>query len=372
MAGCSANKNVYPALPASHAAPRPQARHFAMRTISREFVYVANQGSNNVSAYRVRSGALEQVPGSPFPAGNGSGSVGIDQSGGFAYVTDQNYPSQNGMISAYKINPTSGKLKTIPGSPFSSDSSPYAVAIDPLGEKFLYVANIFGNDVTEYKIGRLHGALKAGPRADSCCYPESIAVDPFGRFVFVPNTATNNVSAYTIDPLTGTLTQVAGSPFASGYTPNSAAVDPSGAFLYVINAGEGTISGYAINQSSGALAALAGSPFWFGSCRGPIAIAIDPSGSFAYVANNQAGICAFAIGPNTGALKKIRGSPFGAGSSPNRLTVDLRDKYVYVSNTTNTISAYAIDPSSGALTEVAGSPFAAGTGPAGIAVWGVP
>lgn len=119
------------------------------------------------------------------------------------------------------------------------------------------------------------------------------------------------------------------------------------------------------------MTALAGSPFAFGGCRTPIAIAIDPSGSFAYVAISQTGICAFAIGPNTGRLTKIHGSPFGAGSSPNRLTVDLRDKYVYVSNTTNTISAYAIDSSSGALTEVAGSPFAAGTGPAGIAVWGV-
>ena len=73
--------------------PRQQAQHFAIPSISREFVYVANQGGANVSGFRVRSGgALTEIAGSPFPAGNGSAGVGIDQSGDSAYVSNQNYP----------------------------------------------------------------------------------------------------------------------------------------------------------------------------------------------------------------------------------------------------------------------------------------
>lgn len=101
LAGCSAGKGVFPALPISHAAPRSQAKHHAIPFISREFVYVANGGSDNISVYRVRSGgALKEVASSPFAAGTGPGSVGIDLSGKSAYVSNQNYPSPTGTISA--------------------------------------------------------------------------------------------------------------------------------------------------------------------------------------------------------------------------------------------------------------------------------
>ena len=44
--------------------------------LSGRFVYVANAGSNNVSAYRLDdNGSLIPVPGSPFPVGNEPESV---------------------------------------------------------------------------------------------------------------------------------------------------------------------------------------------------------------------------------------------------------------------------------------------------------
>ena len=94
LAGCSANKSVYPAIPASPALPHSRAQLNASQFISREFVYVTNQGSGTVSAYAVRSGgALKEVAGSPFAAGHGSGGIGIDQPGKSVYVSNQNYPS---------------------------------------------------------------------------------------------------------------------------------------------------------------------------------------------------------------------------------------------------------------------------------------
>ena len=46
-------------------------------------------------------------------------------------------------------------------------------------------------------------------------------------------TGAGDVSAYSIDSTTGTLTPVAGSPFPAGVNPISVAVDPTGRFAYV-------------------------------------------------------------------------------------------------------------------------------------------
>jgi DNA-binding beta-propeller fold protein YncE len=55
------------------------------------------------------------------------------------------------------------------------------------------------------------------------------------KFAYVANARGYNVSAYTIDGTTGALTSVPGSPFAAGSDPQSVAVDPSGKFAYVAN-----------------------------------------------------------------------------------------------------------------------------------------
>jgi 6-phosphogluconolactonase len=367
LAACGASEVVYPAVTTSHAAPLSQAQRHANPFIRNEFVYVANGGSSNISAYKVgRGGALTPVAGSPFAVGIPPTTVAVDESGKFAYASSPNYPNPTGTISAYKISPFSGTLTPISGSPYTEGNGPYAVAVDPRGGNFAYAVNVFSSNVSAYQINQHSGALNALRRLRAGGQPEALAIDPLGRFLFVPNTESNNVSAYTIDSSSGRLTNVAGSPFGAGTTPNSAAVDPTGAFLYLTNPNSDNISGYAIDQSSGALTPVAGSPF--GVTGNPQAVAVDPSGRFAYVVISTVGIDAFTIDPITGALTQVAGSPFGGGF-PNRLTVDLKGSYLYVSNG-NDIDAFVIDQSSGALTAVAGSPFAAGTGPGGIAVWG--
>jgi len=135
------------------------------------------------------------------------------------------------------------------------------------------------------------------------------------QFAYVANQISNNVSGYTINPRTGTLTAIAGSPFAAGSLPLSVAVAPSGRFAYVANEGFTNVSGYTINPSTGALTAIAGSPFAAGFA--PFSVAVDPSGRFAYVANvNSGNVSGYTIDPSTGALTAITGSPFPAGAGP--------------------------------------------------------
>ena len=51
-----------------------------------EFVYVTNEGENNVWAYRIAiNGALTPIPGSPFAAGSLPNSVAVDPTAKFVY-----------------------------------------------------------------------------------------------------------------------------------------------------------------------------------------------------------------------------------------------------------------------------------------------
>ena len=51
--------------------------------------------------------------------------------------------------------------------------------------------------------------------------PVSITVDSTGKFAYVANAGSNNVSGYTINSSTGALTSISGSPFTAGSGPYS-------------------------------------------------------------------------------------------------------------------------------------------------------
>jgi len=136
-----------------------------------------------------------------------------------------------------------------------------------------------------------------------------------GRFAYVANQLSNDVSAYAIDSATGNLFAINGSPFAvSGTTPASLAVDPNGLFLYVVNNGSDTVSVYTIDNTTGALhrhgiSAPTGS--------GPDGLAVDPTDRFLYVANLASNsVSAYAIDTSTGLLTQLSNSPFRIGATP--------------------------------------------------------
>ena len=50
--------------------------------------------------------------------------------------------------------------------------------------------------------------------------PFSVIVDPSGRFAYVQNQESNNITSYTINATTGALTAL-GAPVAAGSSPSS-------------------------------------------------------------------------------------------------------------------------------------------------------
>jgi YVTN family beta-propeller protein len=72
-----------------------------------------------------------------------------------------------------------------------------------------------------------------------------------GKFAYVINYGSNNISMYTINAATGALTSTG--TIAAGTGPASVAVDPTGKFAYVVNSGSNNVSMYAVDATTGAL-----------------------------------------------------------------------------------------------------------------------
>jgi 6-phosphogluconolactonase len=107
----------------------------------------------------------------------------------------------------------------------------------------------------------------------------------------VANYGSGTVSAFRINSTSGALTAVKGSPFLAGTSPISVVVEPWNQFLYVANTASNNISAYAI-QSDGSLKPVLGSPFSTGAYTS--AVTADASGQYVYLAGG-AGVFGFAI-----------------------------------------------------------------------------
>ena len=232
------------------------------------------------------------------------------------------------------------------------------------GQRNLYATGAFSNTVSGFDVAP-DGSLTpvAGSPFAAGNVPAGVAVTPDGDNAYVVNGNSANVSAYDI-AADGTLTPVAGAPFAAGAAPLGVAVAPDGTHLYVANLGSGNISVYDI-AANGALTPVAGSPFPAGGA--PAAVALSPDGDHLYATGFlTAGVSAFDVSAG-GALTPVAGSPFAAGTSPSAIAAAPDGNSIYVANqNSNNVSAYAI-AASGALTPLPGSPFAAGSNPTGVA-----
>jgi 6-phosphogluconolactonase len=79
------------------------------------------------------------------------------------------------------------------------------------------------------------------------------------------------VYGYVIDPNTGALAPVPGSPFASAGGAISVAMDPLGTSVYAGIRYMGAVSGYAVDKKTGSLTPMPGSPFPAGTASASIA-----------------------------------------------------------------------------------------------------
>ena len=120
-----------------------------------------------------------------------------------------------------------------------------------------------------------------------------MAQTPSPSFLFLlegKGVPTGTIHVFSMNSATGGIAEVPGSPFNAGLLPNQLVVDPTGRFVYVTNQESEDITALAIDPATGALTQLPGSPFLIGAQ--PITAAADPTGRFFYVfaTNNVNGV----------------------------------------------------------------------------------
>jgi len=335
-----------------------------------KFAYVASEGCDAegyVSMYTINSttGALASI-GPPVPSNDeNTDSVTVDPFGKFAYVASSGnvWDIDFGSVLTYTINPTTGALTPttggingtgINGTPEFFNS----VAVDPSG-KFAYAADggafpptagLSGgsSSVSMYTINSTTGALTSNGMIAAGTGPDSVAVDPAGKFAYVANFGSNDVSMYTIDATTGALASIG--TIAAGTGPASVAVDPAGKFAYVANFGSNDVSMYTIDAATGALASIG----TIAAGTGPISVAVDPAGKFGYVANwtgndTDGGVSMYTIDATTGGLTPT--GTIATELSPTSIAIHPSGKFAYVTNSgSNSVSMYSVDRATGALT----------------------
>lgn len=338
------------------------------------YAYVANSGSGDISAYAISpgNGALTTVTCSGCTVTGNPKSVAVHPSGDVIYVVDGTN------VLTLTIDPLSGTL-TVDGS-LIVGSGANSVTVDPSGRFAYVTDGAngrvwgFGIDAAT---GVLAPIDTDATTTDTQSFittgginPSAVTIDPTGRFAYVANTGSASVSAFIINPANGALSQIicsgtcVGDNFPAGTSPKSVAVDPSGRYVYVANSGTNDISAYTISASTGALTPIAN----YGAGTSPVSIAVDPTGRFAYAANADTAnnVYAYSINSATGALTAGTAITLAGSVTPSAITVDISGSYAYVTHSGG-ITACTIG-ATGALT--CGTAVPAGSTPASVATTG--
>lgn len=122
----------------------------------RSYLYISNPADDMISVYvndPQDENRLESVV-SVVP-GRGPGWLAVSPSGRFLYVA--NHGSEN--ISVFSIDPASGRLGDVPGSPFDIAGGVWAVAVEPNG-RFLSATDLKNSSRTGLRIDIDLGALE--------------------------------------------------------------------------------------------------------------------------------------------------------------------------------------------------------------------
>ncbi|HEX5234285.1 MAG TPA: beta-propeller fold lactonase family protein [Silvibacterium sp.] len=351
-----------------------------------DYLYVTGSKNNPglISVFRVdhQSGALTQIPDSPYPSGGRNPVAEVTSpNGANLYVVnhDDNTVVEFAIGSDAKLYPQ--HTYQTPGT------EPDGIAINSAGT-LLFVLDTFQATFSDSNPGagavavypvNSDGSLGAVVTNGNLNYfpvefsPTTVNVTANGNFLYVANT-NSNAPAGTIDAQRGTISAFAvGSggaltpvtpsagilPYA-GVTPSASASDPTSRFLYVTDETSNQLYAYTIG-ADGSLTPLTNGPFATGSF--PDGITIDPSGTYIYVANFNSGtISSYQIAPGTGAPSALAGATSHAtGPGPICILVDPAfGRFLYTANfLDNSVTGYLVNPNSGALTGTENSPYPA-------------
>ena len=386
-----------------------------------DYLYAVSAKNNpgQVNAYRVdsQSGALTQIPNSPFPAGRNPVSITVDGAGQSLYVAnhDENSITQYGigtdakLYPEHTINPSGSEPVSVTLHSYFDSSSNYLGSLVYVVETFqpnftdlnqgpggLYVYRIpagaaIGTPVPQtvngvtadyFPLGMTPTAanatvdglhvyatdILAAGQAGNGCGPGQGAVEGFAVDGAVDSI--QPASGASVALPAGTITPVVGSPFCSGVAPSAITSHPFATFLYVTDSSQNLLITYDINKSqnsdgtptanSGTLTTLPNSIIATGTF--PDGVVSEQTGQYVYVANGRGGgsVSGYAVNRANGQLSALTTGGAGAtDAGPGCIIVEpALSRFLYTANFTGgSLSGFTIDPSNGSLAATQNTPY---------------
>ncbi len=307
-----------------------------------KFAYVVSL-SASIFAYAIdpASGALTPVSGSPFAARSaGLHGIAIEPGANYAYACGLDATGTSGQIFALRINHATGALTPLAATPAITGGNFTACQVNAAGNALYATDAAFG--LFAYSLNALSGALSpaSGSALAKGSYFTALAADPAAPFVYTVDAgggvlgAPDAIYGYSTNAATGAATPLAGAGVSQTGSTSSITVDPAGRYAYTVNGVTNTATTYAIG-AAGQLSAV-GNSIAVGTQPG--AIAVNPNGNIAFVADYPAGkLAAFSINRASGAFTAVAGSPYAIAASstttapgPVDVTLDPSGIFAYV------------------------------------------
>jgi len=216
-------------------------------------VYVANQGNggSGYSGFRLGfGGSLTPIAGSTVtvPDGSGVGDVFFNAFGNHLIGTR----TGTSQIDSFVVRPD-GHLLAAKGSPYTGQGlGQLGAEFSPARPSQLFVSNAHNGatlgTVSAYRDG-LFGQLTSigsSPYADGQTAPCWVEISHDGRYLFTVNTASGNISSYSINP-NGSLVLIGSFAIKGGGADIDARLSPDGRYLLVDGSGMHFVSVFAVN-----------------------------------------------------------------------------------------------------------------------------
>ncbi len=276
---------------------------------AQRFMFVGRRGSCELSSFQIDhdTGALRHVSTVPLPSDPCF--IATDRRG--RSLLSAYYAA--GRVAVHSIGPD-GVIGATPVEWRDTARGAHCFQTDPTN-RFAFVPHIAGsvgpNAIFQFRFDESTGHLTPNEPfqviPDAPVGPRHFCFHPSKDILYFSNEQGCSVTAYHMDPATGTLRPfqtISTLPegFQGKNTCSQIRIAPSGRSLYAPNRGHNSIACFAVDSATGRLASLGQAP----SERVPRAFNLDPDGNFLYAAGLESGrMASYRIDQGTGRLQPL-------------------------------------------------------------------
>ena len=258
---------------------------------------------------------------------------------------DQHEGKKSGAVSAFAIDPASGKLTLLSQRP-SMGVRPGHLALDR-DKRHLLVANHSGSVAVfpvaaDGKLGaatdvRQHSGKSVHPERQQGPHVQGVAFSPDNRFAFACDLGLDRVMIYRFDARAGKLApaEPAFAPVKAGAGPRHLVFRPDGRFAYLVNELSSTVTVFAYDARAGTckeLQTISTVPPYYDGPNRAVEIGVHPSGKYLLVSNGgHDSVVLFSIDARAGTLTYIEDQST-YGKLPLHFGMDTPGKHLAVAN----------------------------------------